>query len=90
MAARSDEESNSSNESYIESYTKGISAVESILALDRLRQEVCIKEMLSRRQERVGRVATLPNGYIMKRATSLPSAINAVSDEVDRTADVAT
>uniref|UniRef100_A0A914XCF0 Kinesin-like protein unc-104 n=1 Tax=Plectus sambesii TaxID=2011161 RepID=A0A914XCF0_9BILA len=77
MAARSDEESNSSNESYIESYTKGISAVESILALDRLRQEVCIKEMLSRRQERVNRATGVASGFKMKRATSLPNAINA-------------
>lgn len=34
-------------ESYIEKYTKGVSAVESILALDKLRQEVAVKELLT-------------------------------------------
>ena len=33
-------------ESYIEKYTKGVSAVEGILALDKLRQEVAVKELL--------------------------------------------
>ena len=35
-------------ESYIEKYTKGVSTVEGILALDRLRQEVAVKELLQK------------------------------------------
>lgn len=34
-------------ESYIEKYTKGVSAVETVLTLDKLRQEVKIKELLA-------------------------------------------
>jgi kinesin family protein 13 len=72
IAARTNDVDDSaiSNESYIESYTRGISQVESVLALDRLRQEVAIKEMLNRGLQQT---ATLLN---MKRATSLPNAIN--------------
>jgi len=72
IAARMNDvdDSTISNESYIESYTRGISQVESVLALDRLRQEVAIKEMLNRELQQT---ATLLN---MKGATSLPNAIN--------------
>lgn len=35
-------------ESYIERYTKSVSAVESILTLDRLRQEVAVREQIAR------------------------------------------
>lgn len=53
--------------------------VESILALDRLRQEVVISELLAR-QKRKGGGPTLaqPAARSMKRANSLPTAINAV------------
>uniref|UniRef100_A0A915IN91 Kinesin-like domain-containing protein n=1 Tax=Romanomermis culicivorax TaxID=13658 RepID=A0A915IN91_ROMCU len=50
-------------ESYIEKYTRGISEVESILALDRLRQEVAIRELLGASVKRS-----------MKKTTSLPIA----------------
>ena len=50
MAASGSQDMNSiDGESYIEKYTKGVSAVESILALDRLRQEVAVKELLARK-----------------------------------------
>uniref|UniRef100_A0A1I7W2L8 Kinesin motor domain-containing protein n=1 Tax=Loa loa TaxID=7209 RepID=A0A1I7W2L8_LOALO len=62
-------------ETYIEAYTKSIQVVESMLKLDRLRQEVAINNMLSR-QERLNRMnyfgSTLPN-YRMKRTASLPN-----------------
>ncbi|XP_055378395.1 kinesin-like protein KIF13A isoform X4 [Condylostylus longicornis] len=45
LAASGDECSASDGETYIEKYTKGVSAVESILTLDRLRQSVAIKEL---------------------------------------------
>ncbi|XP_071956300.1 kinesin-like protein KIF13A isoform X3 [Antedon mediterranea] len=52
---------NKEGESYIEKYTKGVSAVESILALDRLRQEVIIKEKLSAQGKLVRKTASVPN-----------------------------
>ncbi|VDM97845.1 unnamed protein product [Thelazia callipaeda] len=62
-------------ENYIEAYTKSIQVVESMLKLDRLRQEVAISSMLNR-HERLNRLNALtsatPN-YCMKRASSLPS-----------------
>ncbi|CAG9532229.1 unnamed protein product [Cercopithifilaria johnstoni] len=62
-------------ETYIEAYTKSIQVVESMLKLDRLRQEVAINNMLSR-QERLNRMNyfsnTSPN-YRMKRTASLPN-----------------
>ncbi|MCP9263288.1 Kinesin-like protein KIF13B [Dirofilaria immitis] len=62
-------------ETYIEAYTKSIQVVESMLKLDRLRQEVAINNMLSR-QERLNRMNyfanALPN-YRMKRTASLPN-----------------
>ncbi|XP_053210758.1 kinesin-like protein KIF13A [Panonychus citri] len=47
MAASCDNNNSCDGESYIEKYTRSVSAVESILALDRLRQEVAIKELLA-------------------------------------------
>ncbi|VDK74837.1 unnamed protein product [Litomosoides sigmodontis] len=62
-------------ENYIEAYTKSIQAVESMLKLDRLRQEVAINNMLSK-QERLNRLtystSTVPN-YRIKRTASLPN-----------------
>ncbi|XP_058836738.1 kinesin-like protein KIF13A isoform X1 [Topomyia yanbarensis] len=45
IAATGEDVSASDGETYIEKYTKGVSAVESILTLDRLRQSVAIKEL---------------------------------------------
>ncbi|KHN76784.1 Kinesin-like protein KIF13A [Toxocara canis] len=62
-------------QSYIEVYTKSIQVVESMLKLDRLRQEVAINSMLSK-QERLNRLnhyGTPAQGYRMKRAISLPN-----------------
>lgn len=39
-------------ESYIERYTKSVSALESLLTLDRLRQEVAIREQIAKRAKR--------------------------------------
>uniref|UniRef100_A0A0R3RTH8 Kinesin motor domain-containing protein n=1 Tax=Elaeophora elaphi TaxID=1147741 RepID=A0A0R3RTH8_9BILA len=72
-------------ETYIEAYTKSIQVVESMLKLDRLRQEVAINSMLSR-QERLNRMnyfaSALPN-YRMKRTASLPNTTaKTVSDSI--------
>ncbi|KPU76317.1 uncharacterized protein Dana_GF11865, isoform D [Drosophila ananassae] len=45
LAASGDDCSASDGETYIEKYTRGVSAVESILTLDRLRQNVAVKEL---------------------------------------------
>ncbi|PIC17645.1 hypothetical protein B9Z55_023818 [Caenorhabditis nigoni] len=63
---------------YIEAYTKSIQAVESMLKLDRLRQEVAITNMLSKK-ERLQRIQNfgLPmHSLRMNRAVSLPNAIS--------------
>uniref|UniRef100_F1KUF5 Kinesin-like protein KIF13A n=1 Tax=Ascaris suum TaxID=6253 RepID=F1KUF5_ASCSU len=62
-------------QSYIEVYTKSIQVVESMLKLDRLRQEVAINSMLNK-QERLNRLnhfGAPTQGYRMKRAVSLPN-----------------
>ena len=63
MAASGTEENTTSSdgETYIEKYTRGVSAVESILALDRLRQEVVIKEKLASRGRNLRKTASVPN-----------------------------
>ncbi|XP_014668068.1 PREDICTED: kinesin-like protein KIF13A [Priapulus caudatus] len=48
-------------QSYIERYIHGVSAVESILALDRLRQEVAVKEMLAVTGKPIRKTASVPN-----------------------------
>ncbi|GMR33816.1 hypothetical protein PMAYCL1PPCAC_04011 [Pristionchus mayeri] len=60
---------------YVEAYTKSIQAVESMLKLDRLRQEVAVSSLLSRkdRKDRMAALTLAPNR--MKRATSLPNAM---------------
>ncbi|CAJ0564179.1 unnamed protein product, partial [Mesorhabditis spiculigera] len=65
--------------SYITAYTKSIQEVESMMKLDRLRQEVAITNMLSKK-ERQNRMQHLGVGqFRMKRAVSLPNTIaNAV------------
>lgn len=45
LAASGDDCAANDGETYIEKYTRGVSAVESILTLDRLRQSVAIKEL---------------------------------------------
>ena len=49
MAASGETQEDDAGETYIEKYIRGVSNVESILALDRLRQEVALKETLTSR-----------------------------------------
>lgn len=50
LAASEDDTCSSDGETYIEKYTKSVSAVESILTLDRLRQNLAVKELLQNSQ----------------------------------------
>ncbi|XP_041360770.1 kinesin-like protein KIF13A isoform X2 [Gigantopelta aegis] len=61
MAASQNEAKAVDGETYIEKYIKGISAVESILILDKLRQEVAVKELLA------------TSGRSLKKTTSVPN-----------------
>ncbi|XP_064484970.1 kinesin-like protein KIF13A isoform X2 [Ornithodoros turicata] len=62
MAAASGGDAGTSDgESYIEKYSKGVSAVESILTLDRLRQEVAVKELLAAQGRLLRKTASVPN-----------------------------
>lgn len=71
MAASGQDLNSFDGESYIEKYTKGVSAVESILALDRLRQEVAVKELLARKGK-FNASANSKESY-MRKTVSVPN-----------------
>ena len=71
MAASGQDMNSFDGESYIEKYTKGVSAVESILALDRLRQEVAVKELLARKGK-FNASANSKESY-MRKTVSVPN-----------------
>ncbi|XP_063992810.1 kinesin-like protein KIF13A isoform X2 [Diachasmimorpha longicaudata] len=75
IAASGEDSSDADGETYIEKYTRGVSAVESILTLDRLRQSVAVKELLQARgQPLMRKTASVPNfSQIMRFDTSLDS-----------------
>lgn len=62
LAASGENSSMCDGETYIEKYTRGVSAVESILTLDRLRQSVAVKELLQARgQPLMRKTVSVPN-----------------------------
>ncbi|XP_054013646.1 kinesin-like protein KIF13B isoform X8 [Hylaeus anthracinus] len=62
IAASGEDTSLCDGETYIEKYTRGVSAVESILTLDRLRQNVAVKELLQAQgQPLMRKTASVPN-----------------------------
>ncbi|XP_045495500.1 kinesin-like protein KIF13A isoform X4 [Colias croceus] len=63
IAATGEDSSFADGETYIEKYTRGVSAVESILTLDRLRQSVAVKELEQARGQPVTmrKTASVPN-----------------------------
>ncbi|XP_022249018.1 kinesin-like protein KIF13A isoform X2 [Limulus polyphemus] len=61
MAASGEDVATNDGESYIEKYTRGVSALESILTLDRLRQEVAVKELLASQGRPLRKTASVPN-----------------------------
>lgn len=59
-------------ETYIEKYTRGVSAVESILTLDRLRQSVAVKELLQAKgQPLMRKTVSVPNFSQLMRFDAL-------------------
>ncbi|KPJ07331.1 Kinesin-like protein KIF13A [Papilio machaon] len=63
IAATGEEASAADGETYIEKYTRGVSAVESILTLDRLRQSVAVRELEQARGHNLTmrKTASVPN-----------------------------
>uniref|UniRef100_A0A8C9XRP9 Kinesin family member 13A n=1 Tax=Sander lucioperca TaxID=283035 RepID=A0A8C9XRP9_SANLU len=61
MAARGDSEETQDGETYIEKYTRGVLEVENILSLERLRQAVTVKEVLTTKGRHLRRSISTPN-----------------------------
>ncbi|KAM9317134.1 kinesin-like protein KIF13B [Gastrophryne carolinensis] len=61
LAANADDASSADSEAYIEKYLRSVLAVENILTLDRLRQEVAVKEQLSSKGKLNRRSLSSPN-----------------------------
>ncbi|XP_049293780.1 kinesin-like protein KIF13A isoform X1 [Anopheles funestus] len=80
IAATGDDCSASDGETYIEKYTKGVSAVESILTLDRLRQSVAVKELEQVRGPALS----------MRKTASVPNFSQAVKDARDLSTSLTT
>ncbi|XP_030388492.1 kinesin-like protein KIF13A isoform X2 [Scaptodrosophila lebanonensis] len=89
LAASGDDCSASDGETYIEKYTRGVSAVESILTLDRLRQNVAVKELETAHGQPLSmrKTVSVPNfsqavkettntGSIMRFDASMESLLN--------------
>ncbi|RWS12238.1 kinesin-like protein KIF13A, partial [Dinothrombium tinctorium] len=90
MAANCDNGTTFDGESYIEKYTKGVSAVESILTLDRLRQEVAIKELLTlknNQQTFMRKTASVPNINVLFPA-SLGGSLSRLDYRSDSAFDI--
>ncbi|KAL1464562.1 hypothetical protein WDU94_004195, partial [Cyamophila willieti] len=68
IAASGEDASLSDGETYIEKYTRGVSAVEGILTLDRMRQSVAVKELL---QNQGASPAVVNNS--MRKTASVPN-----------------
>ena len=67
-------------ETFIEKYTRGVSAVETILTLDRLRQSVAVKELVNAKAKLQPAAALIPNGsnglinsQFMRKTVSVPN-----------------
>ncbi|XP_037717739.1 kinesin-like protein KIF13A isoform X10 [Drosophila subpulchrella] len=79
LAASGDDCSASDGETYIEKYTRGVSAVESILTLDRLRQNVAVKELETAHGQPLSmrKTVSVPNfSQIMRFDASMESLLN--------------
>ena len=89
MAASEEDEATGDGETFIEKYTRGVSAVETILTLDRLRQSVAVKELLSekiKQQAPTPIVGLAPNGggsaaasQFMRKTVSVPNFTQVMS-----------
>ncbi|XP_030557743.1 kinesin-like protein KIF13A isoform X4 [Drosophila novamexicana] len=79
LAASGDDCSACDGETYIEKYTRGVSAVESILILDRLRQNVAVKELETAHGQPLSmrKTVSVPNfSQIMRFDASMESLLN--------------
>ncbi|TDG51770.1 hypothetical protein AWZ03_001830 [Drosophila navojoa] len=79
LAASGDDCSACDGETYIEKYTRGVSAVESILILDRLRQSVAVKELETAHGQPLSmrKTVSVPNfSQIMRFDASMESLLN--------------
>ncbi|XP_025837390.1 kinesin-like protein KIF13A isoform X2 [Agrilus planipennis] len=77
IAASGEDTSLCDGETYIEKYTKGVSAVESILTLDRLRQSVAVKELLQAKgQPLMRKTASVPNFSQLMRLDMSTESLN--------------
>ncbi|CAG9796373.1 unnamed protein product [Diatraea saccharalis] len=92
IAATGEEASAADGETYIEKYTRGVSAVESILTLDRLRQSVAVKELEQARGQPITmrKTASVPNfSQIMRLDSSLECLAGLASGRSGSVADLA-
>ncbi|KAJ0182322.1 hypothetical protein K1T71_001691 [Dendrolimus kikuchii] len=92
IAATGEEASAADGETYIEKYTRGVSAVESILTLDRLRQSVAVKELEQARGQPITmrKTASVPNfSQIMRLDSSFESLTGLTGVRSGSVADLA-
>ncbi|XP_052757774.1 kinesin-like protein KIF13B isoform X2 [Galleria mellonella] len=92
IAATGEEASAADGETYIEKYTRGVSAVESILTLDRLRQSVAVKELEQSRGQPITmrKTASVPNfSQIMRLDSSFESLASLTGGRSGSVADLA-
>ncbi|CAG0913138.1 unnamed protein product [Notodromas monacha] len=73
MAAEEDDGFNSDGETYIEQYTKGLGVVENLLALDRLRQNLALKEQLQALGATPTSVSAAGAFNLMRKTVSVPN-----------------
>lgn len=66
-------EETSDGDSFVDKYTRSVSAVESILALDRLRQEVAVKELLAAQAKHSPAGQRTPQSQMMRKTASVPN-----------------
>ena len=77
MAASGQDLETEDGETYIEKYTKGLSAVDTILHLDKLRQSVAVKEKLktagaaAQQQQNMRKTMSVPNFVQMSQSFSM-------------------
>lgn len=73
IAASGTDTESDNGETFIERYTRGVSAVDTILFLDRLRQNVAVKEALKSQgkvQKSMRKTVSVPNFSNMMRSSS--------------------
>ncbi|XP_042246960.1 kinesin-like protein KIF13B isoform X4 [Thunnus maccoyii] len=81
LAASTEEDQSADNEAAIEKYLRSVLAVENILTLDRLRQEVAVREQLAVRGKASRRCLSTPNiNRLSSSSLDLYSSIHKLND----------